>query len=303
MSDELFSVAGQIVLVTGGSRGIGKAIAGGFVSRGATVVICSRNLESVDATVRELSRDGGSISGLACDVANSEDVTSTVQKTLQQHGRIDTLLNVAGVNRRKRAEQVTADDYRFIMDTNLKGAFEMCQEVGRHMIERKSGVQINVESLNTYMPLKGVLPYAISKFGMLGMTRGLALEWGQHGIRVNSLAPGFILTDLTEKLWSDPTMQDWNRAQCSAGTSGSSRRHGRYCHLSGFKGVGVHDRSDAVRRRRIQQRLELADSAGLTVQSPAPDTRPPDACPTGPLAVAVPNSTVTDLTNRHARSR
>ena len=220
MPDELFSVAGQVVLVTGGSRGIGKAIAGGFVRRGATVVICSRSQESVDATVAELGTDGGRISGQACDVAISEDVKSTVQKTLEQHGRIDTLINVAGVNRRKRAEAVTEDDYRFIMDTNLKGAFEMCQEVGRHMIDRKAGVQINVESLNTHMPLKGVLPYAMSKFGMQGMTRGLALEWGRHGIRVNSLAPGFILTDLTNKLWSDPTMQEWNQQNAPLGRLG-----------------------------------------------------------------------------------
>ncbi len=90
----------------------------------------------------------------------------------------------------------------------------MCQTIGRHMIEHKSGAIINVESLNTWMPLKGVLPYAISKFGMQGMTRGLAMEWARHGIRVNSLAPGFILTDLTEKLWSDPVMQEWNSENC-----------------------------------------------------------------------------------------
>jgi len=88
------------------------------------------------------------------------------------------------------------------------------------MIERKAGIQINIESLNTHMPLKGVLPYAMSKFGMYGMTRGLALEWGQHGIRVNSLAPGFILTDLTEKLWSDPTMLDWNSKNAPLGRLG-----------------------------------------------------------------------------------
>ncbi|MGV2336821.1 MAG UNVERIFIED_CONTAM: SDR family oxidoreductase [Planctomycetaceae bacterium] len=96
----------------------------------------------------------------------------------------------------------------------------MAQAVGRQMIEQKSGVLINVESLNTWMPLRGVLPYAISKFGMQGMTRGLALEWGRHGIRVNSLAPGFILTDLTRKLWSDPGMQDWNSQNAPLGRLG-----------------------------------------------------------------------------------
>jgi NAD(P)-dependent dehydrogenase (short-subunit alcohol dehydrogenase family) len=158
--------------------------------------------------------------GVACDVSDEQQILTTVQTAISRLGHIDTLVNVAGVNRRKRAETVTADDYDFILDTNLRGAFLMSREVGKHMIERKSGAQINIESLNTWMPLKGVLPYAMSKFGMQGMTRGLALEWGRHGVRVNSLAPGFILTDLTRKLWSDPEMQAWNQANAPLGRLG-----------------------------------------------------------------------------------
>jgi gluconate 5-dehydrogenase len=220
VSDQLFSITGQNVLITGGSRGIGRAIAEGFASRGANVVICSRNRESVDTAIHEMRETGLSVNGLACDVSVPEQIQSTVVTAMEQLGHIDTLINVAGVNRRKRAETVTVDDYDFILDTNLKGAFLMSLEVGRHMIERKSGSQINIESLNTWMPLKGVLPYAISKFGMQGMTRGLALEWGQHAVRVNSLAPGFILTDLTNKLWADPTMQAWNAANAPLGRLG-----------------------------------------------------------------------------------
>ena len=220
MSDDLFSVAGQHVLVTGGSRGIGRAISEGFASRGARVMICSRSQESVDAALAEMTAAGLTVVGLACDVSDPDQIRTTVQRTLEQFGHIDTLINVAGVNRRKRAETVTVEDYDFILDTNLRGAFLMAQEVGRHMIERHSGTQINVESLNTWMPLKGVLPYAMSKFGMQGMTRGLALEWGRHGVRVNSLAPGFVLTDLTRKLWSDPTMQAWNETNAPLGRLG-----------------------------------------------------------------------------------
>lgn len=220
-SDDLFSVAGQNVLVTGGSRGIGRAIAEGFVSRGANVLICSVSQESVDAAVSEMDAAGLVVSGMVCDVSDESQIASTVEAAIVRLGHIDTLVNVAGVNRRKRAETVTADDYDFIMNTNLRGAFLMSREVGRHMIERKSGTQINVESLNTWMPLKGVLPYAMSKFGMQGMTRGLALEWGRHGVRVNSLAPGFILTDLTQKLWSDPDMLAWNQANAPLGRLGA----------------------------------------------------------------------------------
>ena len=220
MADELFCVKDQVVLITGGSRGIGRAIAAGFAERDAKVVICSRDSQVVETAVREMCEAGGDVQGIACDVSKLDDITQTVESVLNSHGHIDTLVNVAGVNRRKRAETVTPDDYQFVMDINLKGAFEMSMAVGRHMIERKSGTQINIESLNTHMPLKGVLPYAISKFGMQGMTRGLALEWGHHGIRVNSLAPGFILTDLTNKLWSDPVMQEWNQNNAPLGRLG-----------------------------------------------------------------------------------
>jgi gluconate 5-dehydrogenase len=220
MSEELFSVAGQNVVVTGGSRGIGRAIAEGFAARGANVLICSRTQESVDAALKEMQDAGLKADGVACDVSDEQQILTTVQTAISRLGHIDTLVNVAGVNRRKRAETVTADDYDFILDTNLRGAFLMSREVGKHMIERKSGTQINIESLNTWMPLKGVLPYAMSKFGMQGMTRGLALEWGRHGVRVNSLAPGFILTDLTRKLWSDPEMQAWNQANAPLGRLG-----------------------------------------------------------------------------------
>ncbi len=220
MSEELFSVADQNVIVTGGSRGIGRAIAEGFAARGANVLICSRTQESVETALKEMQDAGLKAEGVACDVSDEQQILTTVKTAISRLGQIDTLVNVAGVNRRKRAETVTADDYDFILDTNLRGAFLMSREVGKHMIERKSGAQINIESLNTWMPLKGVLPYAMSKFGMQGMTRGLALEWGRHGVRVNSLAPGFILTDLTRKLWSDPEMQAWNQANAPLGRLG-----------------------------------------------------------------------------------
>ena len=220
LPDDLFSVSGQVVLVTGGSRGIGRAIAEGFCRRGADVVICSQSPQSVETAIEEMRGAGLGVTGLVCDVSREEQIAATVDSVLSSRGKIDTLVNVAGVNRRKRAETVTVEDYDFILDTNLRGAFLMAQAVGRTMIERKSGVIINVESLNTWMPLKGVLPYAMSKFGMQGMTRGLALEWGRHGVRVNSLAPGFILTDLTKKLWSDPGMQAWNEANAPLGRLG-----------------------------------------------------------------------------------
>lgn len=216
MEDPLFSVRDQVVLVTGGSRGIGRAIAEGFARRGALVAIASRDADSLTRTADEiqatLPEGGRPVDTIACDVARRADIERLVPAVLERRGRIDVLVNVAGVNRRKPALDVTEDDYDYILDINLKGAFLLSQAVGKGMVERGSGCQINVASLNTDRPLKNVLPYAVSKAGIAHMTRALALEWGPFGVRVNGIAPGFILTDLTRKLWSDETMQAWGRA-------------------------------------------------------------------------------------------
>lgn len=220
MADDLFSVDGQVVLVSGGSRGIGLAIARGFAERGAKVVITGRIQETIEQAAKSLVAAGGQVEAIVCDVSDGAAIKGCVASVLERFGQIDTLVNVAGVNRRKPALEVTEEDYDFVLDINLKGAFLLSQEVGRHMIARGTGCQINVESLNTDRPLKNVLPYAMSKSALGHMTRGLALEWGQHGVRVNGLAPGFILTDLTEKLWSDPKMQAWGETNTPQGRLG-----------------------------------------------------------------------------------
>ncbi|QDU97060.1 SDR family NAD(P)-dependent oxidoreductase [Lignipirellula cremea] len=211
MTDSLFSVAGQVVWVSGGSRGIGRAIAAGFVKRGAQVIITSRDADSLAKTAGEL-QGGKPVQTHVCDVAAPEQIRETAAALWEQYGPIDTLVNVAGVNRRKAALDVTEEDFDFVVDINLKGAFLLSQEVGRRMVARQSGAQINIASLNTDRPLKNVAPYALSKAAMGQMTRSLAMEWGPHQVRVNGIAPGFILTDLTEKLWSDPAMREWGLA-------------------------------------------------------------------------------------------
>ena len=213
MNDALFSVRDQVVVISGGTRGIGRAIAEGFVQRGAQVVLTGRTAEAAAATAKELTSGAAHPPlGLACDVSRSADVQRLAAQVLEQFGHVDTLVNVAGVNRRKPALEVSEDDYDFILDTNLKGAFLLSREMGKAMTARGSGSQINIASLNTDRPLKNVLPYAMSKAAMAHLTRGLALEWGTAGVRVNAVAPGFILTDLTKKLWADPTMKAWGQA-------------------------------------------------------------------------------------------
>lgn len=208
MKDTLFEVAETVVLVSGGSRGIGLAMASEFARRGAKVVITGRNEDSLRAVCDSA---GETLNYQPCDVAKPADINRCVAAVIKDFGRIDTLINCAGVNKRMPAVDYTVEDYDQIMDINLRGAFFMAQAVGKQMIKQGSGNQINIDSLSTYGSLAQVAPYGMSKSGLTSMTKALALEWGKHGVRVNGLAPGFILTDLTAKLWADPNMQAWNK--------------------------------------------------------------------------------------------
>lgn len=220
MHDPLFSVAGQVVLVSGASRGIGRAIAAGFAQRAAQVIITGRNEQTLRRTAEEISPAELPVLPIICDVTQRPDIDRVVQTVTGRFERIDTLVNVAGVNRRKPALEITEEDYDFVMDINVRGAFLLSQAVGRQMVARQSGCQINVTSLNNDRPLRNVSPYAMSKVALGHMTRALALEWGPYGVRVNALAPGFVLTDLTQKLWSDAGMQAWNHANTPQGRLG-----------------------------------------------------------------------------------
>jgi NAD(P)-dependent dehydrogenase (short-subunit alcohol dehydrogenase family) len=199
------------VLVSGASRGIGRAIAAGFAARGASVIITGREEETLATTAREIGTPENSVTPLVCDVARRDSIETLVEQVIARFGYVDTLINVAGVNNRMPAENYTEEEFDFILDINLKGAFLLSQAIGKHMLVRGQGNQINTVSLNNDRPLKNVLPYAVSKAGLGHMTRALATEWGPRGIRVNAIAPGFVLTDLTRKLWSDPGMQAWGQ--------------------------------------------------------------------------------------------
>lgn len=220
MQDKLFSVSDQVVLVAGASRGIGRALAEGFAERDAKVVIAGREADTLARTAKEISKGRHPVTFEVCDVAKPEDVANLVKSVIGTFDHIDTLVSVAGVNKRMKAENYAIEEYDWIMNINLRGAFVVAQAVGRHMIERKSGAIINIDSLNTYAPLAGVTPYAISKAGVLMMTRSLANEWGKHGVRVNSIAPGFFPTALSKKMWEQEKMINWAKTNTPLGRLG-----------------------------------------------------------------------------------
>ena len=171
MTDPLFDIRDKVTLVSGGSRGIGKAMARGFAERGARVIITGRDEQTLSAAAEEISTPDCRVEPLVCDVADVETIRKGVEQVHATHGRIDVLLNVAGVNIRQPSLEFTEEQFDFVLNINLKGAFFMAQEVGRRMVEQGSGSIINVDSLNTYAPVKNVLPYAMSKNGVVMMTR------------------------------------------------------------------------------------------------------------------------------------
>lgn len=211
MNCTLFDVAGTVVLVSGGSRGIGLSIAEAFASRGAQVVITGRDRDALAQACAQAEQAGNTISYQVCDVDREDMIDGCIRDVCAEFGRIDTLVNSAGVNRRQLAANFDLNDFDQIMRTNLRGTFLMAQRVGQVMIQQGCGNQINIESLSSHNPLDRIVPYAMSKSAMSSMTKGLAHEWGRHGVRVNGLAPGFIITDLTEDVWADERMRTWNQ--------------------------------------------------------------------------------------------
>lgn len=211
MTSNLFDVSKSVVLVSGGSRGIGLAVANAFAALGARVIITGRDEASLKEACAGTSPTQYPMTYEICDVADTDAIIASVEAVVEKFGHIDTLINCAGVNKRMPAENYTPEQFDQIMNINLRGAFFMAQTVGKQMIKQGSGNQINIDSLSTLGSLAQVAPYSMSKSAISNMTRALALEWGQHGVRINGLAPGFILTDLTKKLWSDPNLQAWNK--------------------------------------------------------------------------------------------
>jgi len=221
MVEDLFSVKGQVVLVSGASRGIGRGIAQEFAERGATVVITGRVAETLEKTAQEICPPGGIVRAKVCDAADAKALQALADEVVAEFGRVDTLVNCAGVNKRMRVEQYDEPTYDFITNINIRGAFFLSLAVGRHMIQARSGNQINIDSINSNRPLRRVAPYAMSKAAMSQMTRSLAMEWGPYGVRVNAVAPGFIATDLAKPLLGNPAINEWREKNTPLGRAGT----------------------------------------------------------------------------------
>lgn len=191
---------GKTAVVIGGSSGIGRALALGLAQAGADVIPSARRTPEVAAAAAEIQRLGRRSLAITCDVTSEPSLRQLLQQALTAFGKVDILVNSAGIARRSPTLDLSEQDWDAILDINLKGVLHACKIFGRHMLERRYGRIINIASLSSFLGLFEVAAYAASKGGVLSLTRSLAVEWAPHGVCVNAIMPGVFRTALNQKL-------------------------------------------------------------------------------------------------------
>jgi gluconate 5-dehydrogenase len=205
---EQFSLAGKVAVVTGSSRGIGRAIAEGLAGAGAAVTVNGRNPETTQTVADAIAAAGRKSLAVPADVSKAADIDRLIQTTIARFGRIDILVNSAGISPYyKPAETMTEAEWDEVIAVNLKGVFLCCQAAGRVMIPQKSGRIINIGSIGGQVALPRLVAYCAAKGAVNQITRVLAVEWAPHHILVNAISPGYVETDLTKGLRENPTRQ------------------------------------------------------------------------------------------------
>lgn len=208
MDPSEFSLQGKVAMVTGASRGIGRYLASGLARYGAHVIVTGRSVEALQEAAEEIEALGRRSLVIPMDVTRTEQIQAGVEQAYQAFKRIDILVNNAGINIPKPALEVTEEDWRKVIDTNLTGLFFCCQAVGRIMTRQKQGKIINISSQTGSVGIKLRSAYCASKGAVNLLTKELALEWGPYNINVNAVAPTFIETPMTRPMFEDPDFKE-----------------------------------------------------------------------------------------------
>ena len=206
---KMFDLSGRVALVTGSSAGIGFALARGLAQAGATIILNARNLDKLEQAAVQLRAEGATVHTAPFDVTSGDEVTTAIKRIEEDIGAIDILVNNAGMQRRAPLEQFPEAQWHELMRTNVDSVFLVGQAVARYMIGRKRGKIINICSVQSELGRPNIAPYTASKGAVKMLTKGMAIDWGQYGIQVNGLGPGYFKTELTEALVKNEEFSSW----------------------------------------------------------------------------------------------
>jgi NAD(P)-dependent dehydrogenase (short-subunit alcohol dehydrogenase family) len=204
MADAKFDLSGKVAIVTGGGRGIGRAIALGLAKAGASVVVTSRTQKEIDAVVEEIGKSGGKALAMVTDLTVNDQLENLVQATVKEFGKIDILVNNAARSFLRSLMDLREDGWDKVFNTNLKAVWLLSRLVARKMMEQKSGRIINITTVGAEKAELGMAAYGCSKAALKMLTRCMAREWAQFGIQVNAVGPGLTKTDFSKPIWSNP---------------------------------------------------------------------------------------------------
>ena len=199
---EVFNLEGKIALVTGGGSGLGRSMSLALSNAGAEVIVAGRRTDKLENVIKEIKDKGGDSFWIVLDIQDENSINSSLKKIETMGKKIDILVNNSGISGPSWAVEQESKDWDEVINTNLRGTFLMCREVGKSMIKRKKGVVVNIASVAGMIGIQKLAAYSSSKGGVIQLTKTLAQEWAKYGVRVNALAPGYFLTDINKDYFS-----------------------------------------------------------------------------------------------------
>jgi gluconate 5-dehydrogenase len=250
---DMFSLEGRVALVTGASRGLGKAIANAMAAAGAHVVLAARTGDALNENAEAIRSAGGTADVVRLDVTDESAIVDAVAQTIADTGRLDILVNNAGTAHRAPVLEADTAGWDAVVATNLRSCFLLSREAGRPMVEQGWGRIITIASIMSQIARPGVPAYVATKHAVVGLTKALAVELGPRGVTANAIGPGYFRTELTEVLQRDPEFSRMIEARCPAGRWGEAEELG---------GVAVFLASDAA--AYINGHLLIVDG-GMTI--------------------------------------
>ncbi len=206
--NHLFNLSGKVAVITGASKGIGKDLAYLLAQAGADIAIVARNKQQLEEAAHEIGQTGVNVLPVSFDLTKVEETAQVMEGIYKHFGKIDILINNAGINVAKPAEVLTSQEWDTVLDINLKSVFFTSQAAGKYMIDQKKGKIINMSSQMAFVGYYKRAAYSSSKGGITQLTKALAIEWAPHQVNVNAIAPTFIETPMTKQMFEDETFKD-----------------------------------------------------------------------------------------------